>query len=155
MDLMTKLIVERLLQELFDVRMAVGHSPNTGSPIDREKVSFARPESIDTALSQAAFALEASSDHLLALGELAFKGEFSVAPFTCARSVLEASSIATWLLDLNIDSTERVARSCAIQYSSLCGQRKIGNAEEIEKVDVQLNELESMALSLGYDPIRN
>jgi len=155
MTLKIKSIVDKLLEELFDIRMAVGSYPKNDSPADREKKNFKRPGSIQTALSQASFALVSSADHLRALGELVAEGKFSFAPLTCGRIVLEASSIATWLLDLNIDSTKRVARSYAIQYSSLCEQRKIGNAKKVEKIEVRLDELESEALSLGYKTIKN
>src|SRR6267142_5737106 len=101
--------VRDLLRELQGVLRATGISPKVGSPADQEIRAFLRPVSVKTALSQANTALAASADHLEALDRLVGEAQYAIAPWTCARGVLEATAIATWLLDSKIDTKERVS----------------------------------------------
>jgi hypothetical protein len=151
--------VRDLLRELQSVLKATGTSPKAGSPADREIRTFLRPVSVKTALSQANTALEASADHLEALDRLVSEVRYAVAPWTCARGVLEAAAIATWLLDTTIDATERVSRSLALCFSTLQEQRKLANAagdsQKVQAIDKQIENIEAMAIQLGYSPLRD
>jgi hypothetical protein len=151
--------VRDLLRELQRVLKATGTSPKAGSPADQEIRTFLRPVSVKTALSQANTALEASADHLEALDRLVGEVQYAVAPWTCARGVLEAAAIATWLLDTTIDATERVSRSLALRFSTLQEQRKLANAagdsQKVQAIDKQIESIEAMAIQLGYSPLRD
>lgn len=149
--------VSDLLLGLLEVRGRVGPAPKPGSPADMERQAFARPESVATAFSQGVVATEAAVDHLHALDLLIAAQESALAPWTCARGLLEASATATWLLDTRIDATERVGRSMAIRYATLMAQRKLanadGNAALVSTIDRGVEEVADIATRLGYPPI--
>jgi hypothetical protein len=115
--------------------------------------------SIKTALSQANIALATSADHLEALDKLVGEAQYAVAPWTCARGVLEAAAIATWLLDTTIDATERVGRSLALRFATLQEQRKMANAagdnQKVQTIDKRIESIEAMATQFGYSPLRD
>ena len=148
-----------LIRKLNAIRNHEGPSPKSGSPAFLEMQAYQRPKSVNTAFSWALIALESSSDHLEALDRLVSEGEYAVSPWTCARGLLESSAIATWLLDPNIDASERVSRSFSLRYSSLCEQRKMATIfnKEQEKVKIEnrINDIETMALSLGFSRVLN
>ena len=145
--------VRDLLRELQSVLSATGISPKVGSPADQEIRAFSHPISIKTALSQANIALATSADHLEALDRLVGEAQYAVAPWTCARGVLEAAAIATWLLDTTIDATERVGRSFALRFTTLQEQRKMANAagdnQKVQTIDKRIESIETMATQLG------
>jgi hypothetical protein len=147
------------LRELQSVLGAMGTSPRAGSPADQEIRAFLCPVSVKTALAQANTALEASADHLEALDRLVGEAQYAVAPWTCARGVLEAAAIATWLLDSRIDAKERVSRSLALRFSTLQEQRKMANAvgdsQKVQAIDKRIESIEAMAIQLGYSPLRD
>lgn len=154
MDLEERLPVRGFIDELLEFLSKAGTSPLSGSPADDEINSFARPESVRTAFSQAALSFIAATDHLEALDHLVAAGDYAVAPWTCARGMLEAAAIADWLLDLTVDAKERVGRSLALRFSSLQQQRKMaasdGNSTLVATIDTRLSEVEQVAVSLGY-----
>jgi hypothetical protein len=148
-----------LLRDLQSVLGSVGTSPKAGSPADQEIRVFLRPESVKTALSQANTALEASADHLEALDSLVGEARYAVSPWTCARGVLEAVAIATWLLDSTIDVKERVSRSLVLRFSTLQEQRKMANAiddsQKVQDIEERIDSIEAMTIQLGYSPLRD
>ena len=81
----------------------------------------------------------------------------SIAPWTIARSVLEASALSSWLLDTKINAHERVRRSLALRYEGLSQQAKfiksLGQPTEI--VNKRIEEIELTAEELGFPKIRN
>ncbi|MCK4445630.1 MAG: hypothetical protein KAW56_00955 [Candidatus Marinimicrobia bacterium] len=144
-----------LIRKLNAIRNHERPNPKSGSPAFLEMQAYQRPESLAT-FSWALIALESSSDHLEALDRLVSEGEYAVSPWTCARGLLESAAIATWLLDPNIDASERVSRSFALRYSSLCEQRKIARKEQEKvKIEKRINDIEKMALSLGFSRVLN
>lgn len=149
--------VRDLLRELQGVLGSTGTSPKAGSPADQEIRTFLRPKSVKTALSQANTALEASADHLEALDRLVGEAQYAVSPWTCARGVLEAAAIVTWLLDSTIDAKVRVSRSLALRFSTLQEQRKMANAvgdsQKVQTIDKRIESIEAMAIQLGYSPL--
>lgn len=149
--------VSNLLLGLLEVSERVGPAPKPGSPADIETQAFARPQSVSTAFSQGVVATEAAMDHLHALDLLIAAQESALAPWTCARGLLEASATATWLLDTRIHTTERVGRSMAIRYATLMAQRKLANADGntalVSTIDRRVEEVADIATQLGYPPI--
>jgi hypothetical protein len=150
--------VSTLLLNLLRVRENGGLEAQTGSPADREMKSFARPESVNTAFSQGLVATETAADYLHAL-DLLIAHDSALAPWTCARGLLEASATATWLLDTRIDAGERVGRSMALRYATLEEQRKLaeddGNATAAAQIDQRIDEVNAMAAQLGYPPVND
>jgi hypothetical protein len=147
------------LRRLLEIRERVGPTPKPGSPADTERQTFPRPESVATAFSQGSIATEAATDHLHALDLLITAGESALAPWTCARGLLEASATATWLLDTRIDATERVGRSMAMRYATLMAQRTLANGDRnvalVSTIDRRIDDVADIAARLGYPAITN
>jgi len=84
---------------------------------------------------------------------------FSVAPWSCARGLIEAASLCTWIFEKSIDAGERVSRSLSLRYASLNEQMKLArydsNDEIIEQINRRIEEIEDIAVRLGYDLIRD
>lgn len=58
--------------------------------------SFPRPESMKTAFGMASQSLIAATDYLEALDFLVQKEEFAIAPWSCARGMVESSALCSW-----------------------------------------------------------
>ena len=117
--------VSKFLKKIYIFLDDCGLDPLPGSPAEKEIRSFSRPESVETAFSTASQLLIAANDYLKALDSLVDQKVFSVAPWSCARGMLEASAICTWLFDKSIDPKERVSRSLSLRYASLREQIKM------------------------------
>lgn len=98
---------------------AQGNQPAPSSQAALELASFVRPESVGTAYSQALMLFEAAADYSMALVKTLTEPAESVAPWACARSVLETSALATWLGDTNINALQRVQRSLVFRHEGL------------------------------------
>jgi hypothetical protein len=136
-----------------------GVEPSMDSPAANEIKQFTRPESIKTAFGQGAQALIAATDYLEALDSLVHQDKYAIAPWSCARGMIEASSIFAWLFEIGIDSKERVSRSLSIRYSGLREQQKLarydGNNEKIAEIENRIKAIEDMARTLGYAMLRD
>ncbi len=136
-----------------------GFEPLKGSPAEKEIRLFIRPESVQTAFSMASQSFIAANDYLKALDTLVNEESFSIAPWSCARGMLEAASLCTWLFDKNIDSKERVSRSLSLRYASLREQTKMarydGDDELIQKIEGRIEGIERIAVNLGFELIRD
>lgn len=152
-------LVEKLLTELLKVRQVVGPSPAVGSPAYKERAEYKRPESVQTAFTHGSVAVESAGDHLFALDLLINSSQSALAPWTCARGLLEAAALARWLLDVNINAEERVGRSMALRYATLREQRKLAqedsDASIVTVIDHRLEEIATIASDLGYQPIND
>jgi len=85
-------------------------------------------ETFDTICFQAWQQIEAAGDYLFAVPRLLAEPAMSIAPFACARGVLEASAEVRWLLDGAADSEIRVARSLALRFRGQAEQAKFSDA---------------------------
>jgi hypothetical protein len=90
-----------------------------GSRADSEIRAYARPESVETAFSQASSSLIVAGDHCFALDRALTEPVQSLAGWTLARAVLESASVAVWLLDPSIDAVKRVERSLSLRLRDL------------------------------------
>lgn len=149
------------LQDFLDQTSVIwnqqGERPGPSSQASLELVTFVRPESIGTAYSQALILFEAAADYSMALVKTLTEPAQTIAPWSCARSVLETSALATWLWDTKIDARQRVQRSLAFRHEGLVQQLKFAKASKIgvdkQKIIERLDEVEQIALSLGFDKI--
>jgi hypothetical protein len=136
-----------------------GLDPLPGSFAEKEIRSFPRVESIQTAFSIASQSLIAANDYLKALDTLVDYKSFSVAPWSCARGMIEAAAISIWLFDKAIDSKERVSRSLSLRFASMSEQIKMArydnNNAVIQKLERRIEDVEKIAISLGYKPVRD
>ncbi len=150
-------VLTLLLDDIRALCEKPGASPQPQSPAELERRAFVRPESLDTAYSYGLIALESAADHLAALDCLLRAEQYSLAPWTCWRGLLEAAATATWILDPTNTPQERVKRSLALRYSTLVEQRKMANGVNdtaaVKRIDERVDGIESIAIALGYDPV--
>lgn len=136
-----------------------GFIPNRNSPAEREIKSFSREEFVRTAFSQASQFFIAATDYFEALDILIKSEKSSIAPWSCARGILESSALCTWLYEVDIDPKERVSRSLSLRYTALRDQQKMArydsNDLKINEIEDRINSIEQLAISLGYDLLRN
>jgi len=136
-----------------------GTDPAIDSPAANEIKLFTRPESIKTAFGQGAQALIAATDFFEALDSLVHQDKYAIAPWLCARGMIEASSLFAWLFETGIDSIERVSRSLSLRYSALREQQKLarydGNNANSDEIENRIKAIEDMARTLGYGVLRD
>ena len=113
-------IVENLGKKMDEYR----DEPATGSIAARELAALSDPTPLKTAFSQGVQRLVAAGDHCFALERVLRPSAQSHAPWSIARGVLEASSVAKWLLDPSLDIDTRLSRSMSLRLSSLREQKK-------------------------------
>jgi hypothetical protein len=96
-----------------------GSEPQPGSRAAAEFAELPRLEAPRTAYVQAGIALLAPGDHMCALERALTQPVMTFAPWSLARSVLEAASVASWLLDPDLDVKARISRSMTLRLSHL------------------------------------
>ncbi len=102
---------------------AFGHDPMSGSVASNELTThFA--DHAKSAYAQGTALIEIAADQLSGLIRAFVEPVLTLAPWTNARAVLEATSISLWLLDNSIDVSERVRRSYAFRCEGLNQQVK-------------------------------
>jgi len=105
------------------------------------------------ALAQARLLSLVVRDHLECLCRSLAEPALTIAPWSCARSVIEASAIGCWLLDPKIDASERAIRSLSFRQDGVSRQvvlgRKTGRAAETERSSQRLTHLEEQMEGLN------
>lgn len=134
--------------------------PMIGSTAAYELSQSMRPELILTALSTAQFLIDYSSEQLSLFVKSLHEPIESLAAWTCVRSMLESCALAAWMVDPDIDHTERVARQFAHRYQGLEQQIKFGraaslDAAELDAIEKRIDDVESSAMKLSYPEITN
>lgn len=149
--------VEELHDKTADFFNSQGLEPKSDSPAAKELQAFKRPESLLTAYGQGTGLIEVAADHLIAVTKTLTEPAQTVAPWTTARVVLEASALSCWLLDTKITARVRVGRSLSFRYEGLIQQKKFVKAIGVKTDDVNLRieEVEAMAESLGFAKLRS
>jgi hypothetical protein len=151
--------VSNFLRKLFVLLENTGIDPIDGSPAAVEIRSFPRPESVQTAFSQAAQSFISATDYLEALDSLVSMEKFAMAPWSCARGMLESSAISTWLFEMGIGPQERVSRSLSLRYAALREQEKMarfdGNNEKVQEIKDRIESIENIAIELGFSVLRD
>lgn len=136
-----------------------GFEPAADSPAAKEVRSFSRPESVQTAFGQASQSFIAATDYFEALDSLVNKEKFAIAPWTCARGMIESSAISTWLFEIGIGPKERVSRSLSFRYAALREQKKMarydGNNRKIKEIEERIESIERIAVNLGFQLLRD
>jgi len=127
--------------------------PSPNSRAAREWDHFPHVESLKTAYSQGGLLIEVAADQMIAFTKTVTEPAQTIAPWTCVRSLIEAASLAVWLLDPDIEPRIRVQRSLAFRYEGLEQQQKIAKAAGDEssrrKIDKRLETTRDIARKLG------
>ena len=151
--------VSRFLNRFLPYLENTGFEPADGSPAANEIKSFTRRESVETAFAQAAQSFIAATDHLEALDALVKMGRFAMAPWCCARGVIEAAAISKWLLEPSIGPTERVSRSLSLRYTTLREQQKMARYDDdrdlVQNIADRIEAVETIAVELGFPVLRD
>ena len=154
-------VVHNLHEETASLLNEYGHEPLANSQADRELKSFPRRESVMTAYSQGTSLIEVVADHAMAFTRAVSEPVLTVAPWTCIRSLIEASALACWLLDPQIDVRMRIQRSLAFRYEGLSQQLSYVRVMEgkeslyVKKVIARIEDVERMAIGLGFRKVVN
>jgi len=132
-------------------------TPIIPSLASNELSTFSKPELIESAISQGGTLIEVAADHLMAFQMTIQEPVQTIAPYTSVRSLMEASAIAAWLLDPDIDAKERLQRSFAFRYEGLVQQIKFGQVSnrETDNIKARINAIEGKAVALGYAKLNN
>ena len=95
-----------------------------------------------------------AGEHMEALTRTLKEPVLVFAPWVSLRALLEASSIATWLLDPAIDVNTRVRRSYSLRFEGLGQQRAIANVQGdkavVADIAKRVDHLANEAKELGY-----
>ena len=136
-----------------------GDIPIPNSQADLETKLFQRPESVATAYAQAGILFESAADYCMALIKTLTEPAQTIAPWGCARSVVETSVLATWLWDSKVNAHQRVQRSLAFRHEGLLQQLKLAKVSkgllDQEKAISRIKEAERVALELGMARVSN
>jgi hypothetical protein len=131
--------------------------PMPDSTAMAELNSFLRPESVMSAFSQGAILIEVAADQLMTFVKSITEPVQTIAPWTCVRALLEASALATWVLESGISTELRVRRSFAFRFEGLDQQvkwlRVAGKQTDIDKLLKRIEDAEQDALNLGYPKV--
>lgn len=151
--------VSSFLKKLLVFFDNAGCDPRTDSPAANEICAFQRPESVRTAFSQAAQMFISATDYLEALDTLVKMERFAMAPWSCARGLVESAAICTWLFELGIGPKERVSRSLSLRYTTLREQEKMArydnDSETIQDIRKSIESIEETAIALGFAVLRD
>lgn len=133
----------------------VGLTPAPKSRSAEDITTFARAESVHSAHSQASILVEVAADQLTAFVKTVTEPVETVAPYTCARSLLEAAALACSILDPEIDARARISRSLALRYRGMTQQIKWARSVGLDptRASHRLQELVVLAASLEYAPV--
>jgi hypothetical protein len=127
-------------------------APNSQAAL--ELAEYERPESIQTAYSQASFLFEAAGEYAWAVVKTLTEPFLAIAPWACARGALESSALAMWLWDEKINVRDRAERSLAFRCEGLRKELTFarGIKEEFDPtlVSERLREAEGIATKLGF-----
>lgn len=133
-----------------------GLDPKRKSIAVKELQAFKHPQSLSIAYSRGVSLIDVTADHLIAFTKTITEPAQSIAPWTIARSVLEASALSSWLLDPEINSHERVSRSLALRYEGLLQQAKFLQSigQPTESINEKIEKIEKIAEELGFPKLR-
>jgi hypothetical protein len=131
-----------------------GQAPISGSTAEQEIAQSPGAVHLQAALDQGWLLTEGAADHLMALLRVLEEPCMTIAPWGCARGVLEASAYGCWIQDFNISSQERLSRSLAVRYKSQKEQMDFACVakrpeSEIQEVEARLLHLEKAAVTFG------
>ena len=134
----------------------------------QESELYHNSQAILTVYAQAEQAIAITADHMRALERMITEPVMTFAPWTTGRSILSSSSIATWLLELDIATNTRVARSMTLRLKDLedqkvfarCSVTTESNAaanfnEALQKLDQRVLILVNQAKERGVPEKRN
>ena len=152
--------LSRFYDEIRNFHADHGNDLAPGSPALNEKATSPHPESLITAWSMATMLIELGGQHVTAFVKTITVPVELIACLTCVRSMLEPCSLASWLLEPNINAHTRVGRVFAIRYEGMEQQLKYvqaagGSNNDLQKIRDRIDKVEQDALNLSYNQVVN
>jgi len=114
-----------------------GNRPNADSQAVAEFAKCADSEAPRTLYSQAGIALVVAGDNMFALDRVLTEPVMSFAPWVLGRTILEAASLAMWLLDPTVDLETRMSRSMSLRLSHLRDQATYARTAPRRQVEAE------------------
>lgn len=147
--------LEELLEDASTLLTSLGPDPVPGSVAAMERLEWREGDEPETAHSLGLFLLETAGDHAFALARALRPPEYlAIAPWTCARAVLESAAYGTWVMDPSATLRERVGRSFACVYVSHEQFRRAAvaanDADGVHTITGMIDSLEGRAVQSGY-----
>lgn len=151
--------VTYLHDETSKIYQRSGQDSLEGSQAQNELGKTPSKETLVTAFSQGAMLIEVAGDQLTAFCKTITNPVQTIAPWTCARSEIEAAALGCWLMDTSITDRERLQRSFAFRYEGLIQQKRylkaLGKIEIAQSVHERIENVEKHAIELGFVPLRD
>ena len=136
--------------------------PVPGSQAEREQAALPGLQAPSTAFTHAGVQLVAAGNSLFALRRALTEPALSLAPWGLARSVLELSSVAAWLLEPGIPVEERARRAFNVRVRDIRRQEQylgslapaspsvIDTPQALQHLKSRLDEIAQQAGTLGF-----
>jgi hypothetical protein len=104
--------------------------------------------------SQVGLILQSAADHVRALERMLTEPMMTIAPWTIGRSILEATALAMWLLEVPLERHARVARSMTLRLNDLREQLTLAHAVDglqlnVPQIERRIEIVVSQAQKLG------
>lgn len=108
-------------------------------------------DTLRSCYGQASLLVEVAADHLTAFLKTITQPVETLAPWSCARALLETSAVGIWLFDSRISALERATRSVQLRYEGLMQQKKYVRAAKrsLDHVEGRLADALNQAGALG------
>jgi hypothetical protein len=152
-------LIEGLVLKVSELLMDQGPDPVEGSLAERQMAANPWASDVRNAFSQATLLIEISSDHILSFQRAITEPVLPTAAWASVRGVLETSALSAWLLDPNIDPSQRAARSYALRYEGLIEQKKFARSmNDDTALHLSMERIEQVvqrAISQGHGPLFN
>ena len=154
-------LLERISSEMLSLGNADKGLPVVGSQAEREQAALPYLQTPSTAFSYAGTDLLAARNSLLALRRVLTEPVLSLAPWGLARSVLELSSVAAWLLEPDIPVEAREQRGFNVRLSDIWRMAQytrslpstssslIDASKALQHLKIRLDEIAQQAGTLG------
>jgi len=150
-------LIQELMSKISELLAGEGPDPVGGSLAEQQIAAHPWGSDVRNAFSQATLLIEISSDHLLSFKRAIAVPVLPTAAWASVRGVLETSALAAWLLDPDIDSSGRAARSYALRYAGLVEQKKfarsVGDDEALVQATERIEEVVQQAIEQGHAPL--
>lgn len=152
-------LIEGLVLKVGELLTRQGPDPVEGSLAERQMAANPWASDVRNAFSQATLLLEISSDHILSFKRTITEPVLPTAAWASVRGVLETSALSLWLLDPNIDPSERAARSYALRYEGLIQQEKfarsINDDTVLRQSTERIEQVVQRAIDQGHKDLLN
>ena len=146
--------LRRFLSELGAYTKSQSDVPAAGSPAHREE-SLPRPVSARTAYGIAVTLAELAAENAVLLADALEAPAKPLACVSCARTVLENTSYARWILDREIEAAERVERVFGYKYRGLEQRLKSAGSDDVAVYKKRVEELVHAATELNVKVSRH